>query len=168
MGGLLYVWGMGQGKSKSQKIHFKAIVGNVGLLLHVPAIMAFLSLIIATIFGEMYAFLPFLITGMIGVGVGQLLFRLYFHPEVIRLFDAMITAALGFLFCSMLAVLPMEEGHSVYVVNSTEAKRREVEFDIIKDDCVRIKSGIRPGDKLIIEGHRFVAPGQKVNIIESK
>ena len=68
----------------------------------------------------------------------------------------------------LLAVIPMEEGTAVYVVNSTEAERRMVEFDIIKDDLVRIKSGLKPGDKLIIAGHRFVAPGQKVNISESK
>lgn len=68
----------------------------------------------------------------------------------------------------LLAVVPMEEGKSVYVVNSNEAKRREVELGIIKGDRVQIKSGVRPGDKLIIEGHRFVAPGQKVNITESK
>jgi membrane fusion protein (multidrug efflux system) len=68
----------------------------------------------------------------------------------------------------LLAVIPREEGHSVYVVNSNEAKRRKVEFDIIKKDRVRITSGVEPGDKLIIEGHRFVAPGQKVNITESQ
>jgi len=68
----------------------------------------------------------------------------------------------------LLAVIPMEKGHSVYVVNSSEAKRREVEFDIIQGERVRITSGIEPGNKLIVEGHRFVAPGQKVNIIESK
>ncbi|UCE50428.1 MAG: efflux RND transporter periplasmic adaptor subunit, partial [Phycisphaerales bacterium] len=68
----------------------------------------------------------------------------------------------------LLAVIPMEEGHSVYVVNSSEARRRKVELDIIKGNRVQITSGLEPGDKLIIEGHRFVAPGQKVNIIESK
>jgi membrane fusion protein (multidrug efflux system) len=68
----------------------------------------------------------------------------------------------------LLAVVPMEEGNAVYVVNSTEAKRREVELGIIKGDRVQIKSGIKPGDRLIIAGHRFVAPGQKVNIPESK
>ena len=68
----------------------------------------------------------------------------------------------------LLAVIPMEEGHSVYVVNSSQAKRREVKLDIIKGDRVRIKSGVQPGDKLIIQGHRFVAPGQTVNVVESK
>jgi len=66
----------------------------------------------------------------------------------------------------LLAVIPMEGSKAVYVVNSTQAKRREVGIGIIRDDQVEITSGLEPGDKLIIAGHRFVAPGQKVNIVE--
>ncbi|HCO92579.1 MAG TPA: hypothetical protein DIU00_01285 [Phycisphaerales bacterium] len=65
----------------------------------------------------------------------------------------------------LLAVIPMEDSKAVYVVNSTQAKRREVEIDIIRGDQIQITSGLKPGDKLIIAGHRFVAPGQKVNIV---
>ncbi|MBL7188560.1 MAG: efflux RND transporter periplasmic adaptor subunit [Phycisphaerae bacterium] len=68
----------------------------------------------------------------------------------------------------LLAVIPMEEGNAVYVVNSTEAKRQMVELGIFKGDRVQIKSGLKAGDKLIIAGHGFVAPGQEVNISESK
>jgi membrane fusion protein (multidrug efflux system) len=46
--------------------------------------------------------------------------------------------------------------------------RRDVELDVIKGDQVQITSGLEPGDKLIIAGHRFVAPGQKVNIVPEK
>jgi membrane fusion protein (multidrug efflux system) len=66
----------------------------------------------------------------------------------------------------LLAVIPMENGKAVYVANSSQAKRREVDLGIIKDDQVQIKSGLEPGDELIVAGHRFVAPGQKVNIVE--
>jgi len=66
----------------------------------------------------------------------------------------------------LLAVIPMEDSKAVYVVNSTQAKRREVGIGIIRGDQVKITSGLEPGDKLIIAGHRFVAPGQKVNIVE--
>lgn len=68
----------------------------------------------------------------------------------------------------LLAVVPMEKGNAVYVVNSSEAKRREVDIGIIKGDRIQIRSGLNPGDQLIIAGHRFVAPGQKVSITESK
>jgi len=68
----------------------------------------------------------------------------------------------------LLAVIPMEDGKAVYVVNSSQAKRRDVRLGIIKGDQVQIESGLEPGDKLIIAGHRFVAPGQKVNIVTEK
>ncbi|MBN2181257.1 MAG: efflux RND transporter periplasmic adaptor subunit [Sedimentisphaerales bacterium] len=66
----------------------------------------------------------------------------------------------------LLAVIPMENSNAVYVVNSKQAQRREVKLGIYSGDRVRVISGLEPGDKLIIAGHRFVAPGQKVNIVE--
>ncbi|MBN2592284.1 MAG: efflux RND transporter periplasmic adaptor subunit [Sedimentisphaerales bacterium] len=68
----------------------------------------------------------------------------------------------------LLAVIPMEDGKAVYVVNSSHAKRCDVKLGIIRRDQVQIESGLEPGDKLIIAGHRFVAPGQKVNIVPEK
>jgi membrane fusion protein (multidrug efflux system) len=65
----------------------------------------------------------------------------------------------------LLAVIPMENNKAVYVVNSDMAVRREVELGIIKGDRVQITRGLEPGDRLIIDGNRFVAPDQKVNII---
>jgi membrane fusion protein (multidrug efflux system) len=66
----------------------------------------------------------------------------------------------------LLAVIPMEEGHSIYVVNdSTEVERRDVKLGIIKGDSVQVTKGLEAGDKLIVSGHRLAAPGQKVNII---
>ncbi len=66
------------------------------------------------------------------------------------------------------AVIPMETGYCVYVVGSTDAQRREVELEAMKGDRVLITKGLKAGEKLIISGHRFVAPGQKVNIQEEK
>jgi len=65
----------------------------------------------------------------------------------------------------LLAVIPLEDGMAVYVVNSTQAQRREIRLGTIKGDHVQVLSGLEPGDQLIVAGHRFVAPGQKVNIV---
>lgn len=64
------------------------------------------------------------------------------------------------------AVIPLENGNAVYVANSTTAKRHDVEIGIIKGDEVQIKSGLQENENLIISGHRFVVPGQTVNIVE--
>jgi membrane fusion protein (multidrug efflux system) len=84
---------------------------------------------------------------------------------LVRLTRRVIDSA---IMIPLLAVIPMEDSKAVYIVNSEEAQRREVELGFIKGDCVHVKSGLEPGDKLIIAGHRFVAPGQKVNIVSEK
>lgn len=65
----------------------------------------------------------------------------------------------------LLAVIPMENGYAVYVEEDSKAQRREVQLGIIKRDRIRVVSGLQPGDKLIVSGHRFVAPGQGVNVV---
>jgi len=69
------------------------------------------------------------------------------------------------IFIPLLAVIPMEEGKAVYVVNSSQAQRREIELGVIKGDRVQVTRGLSPGDRLIIAGHRFVSPGQNVNVV---
>ncbi|HNS19159.1 MAG TPA: efflux RND transporter periplasmic adaptor subunit [Sedimentisphaerales bacterium] len=67
----------------------------------------------------------------------------------------------------LLAVIPMENGYAVYVEEDSKALRREVQLQIsiIKGDRIQVTSGLQPGDKLIVSGHRFVAPGQQVNVV---
>jgi membrane fusion protein (multidrug efflux system) len=65
----------------------------------------------------------------------------------------------------LLAVIPMEDGMAVYVVSATQAERREIQLGTIKGDRVQVLSGLKTGDQLIVAGHRFVAPGQKVNVV---
>jgi len=66
----------------------------------------------------------------------------------------------------LLAVIPMEHGYAVYTVDdASQAQRCEVHLGLIAGDRVLVTSGLEPGMKLIIDGHRLVAPGQKVNIV---
>jgi membrane fusion protein (multidrug efflux system) len=65
----------------------------------------------------------------------------------------------------LLAVIPMEDGKAAYVVESGLAQRHDVTLGVIKGDRVQVIKGLHPGDQLIVSGHRFVAPGQKVNVV---
>ncbi|UCD51338.1 MAG: efflux RND transporter periplasmic adaptor subunit [Phycisphaerales bacterium] len=65
----------------------------------------------------------------------------------------------------LLAVIPQEEGYSVYVVEDSLAEQRAVVLGIIRGDRVQIVQGLSAGETLIIDGHRLVAPDQKVNIV---
>lgn len=71
----------------------------------------------------------------------------------------------GAILIPLLAVIPMEDSKAVYVVNSSQAQRLEIELGIIKGDRIQVTRGLKPGDRLIIAGHRFVAPGQKVKVV---
>ena len=91
----------------------------------------------------------------------------------VRLIRQVLTNA---IFVPLLAVIPMEDGKAVYVVESSPtgtgtgvAVRKQIELGIIKGDRVQVRSGLQPGDKLIVAGHRFVASGQNVEVVpESK
>jgi membrane fusion protein (multidrug efflux system) len=53
----------------------------------------------------------------------------------------------------------------VYVEEDGTAKRRPVELGILEDWRVQVKKGLSAGDRVIVEGHRNVEEGQKVNIV---
>ena len=70
------------------------------------------------------------------------------------------------------ALMRVEEGYIVFVVENDGgvalARSRSVELGPAQQNEVVVLSGIEPGDRLIIAGHRFVAPGQKVHISENE
>ncbi len=66
------------------------------------------------------------------------------------------------------AVIPLENGRAVYVVDAEgKAQRRDVALGIWRGREVQIRSGLRAGDRLIVEGHRYVAQGQPVKVAEA-
>jgi membrane fusion protein, multidrug efflux system len=72
------------------------------------------------------------------------------------------------IFIPLRAVIPMENSKAVYVVEGDHAQRRSIELGIIKGDKILVTSGLKVGEQLIVDGNRFVAPGQKVQIIQDK
>jgi len=62
------------------------------------------------------------------------------------------------------AVIPLENGKMVYVVNDGRAQPRDVELDFIRGRSVRVLRGLAVGDRLIVAGHRYVGPGQPVHL----
>ncbi|MHC4561512.1 MAG: efflux RND transporter periplasmic adaptor subunit [Planctomycetota bacterium] len=62
------------------------------------------------------------------------------------------------------AVMPREKDHVVYVVEGSQATRRVVGLGLIKEDTIQVLSGLAEGDQLIVEGQRYVGPGQAVVI----
>lgn len=63
------------------------------------------------------------------------------------------------------AVIPLERGYVVYVVQGEQAERREVELGLLRGSAVQVTDGLVAGDRLIVKGHRYVAPGQQVQVV---
>jgi membrane fusion protein (multidrug efflux system) len=71
------------------------------------------------------------------------------------------------------AVIPLPQGdgqsrYAAYVVEGDLAKRRTgivIDLSFIEGKNVRLISGLKAGEKLIIAGHRYVGPDQAVRVI---
>lgn len=62
------------------------------------------------------------------------------------------------------AVVPLEQGKAVYVVEGGKAQSRQVRLGSFKGSSVQVIEGLKPGEILIVPGG-LVGPGQKVNIV---
>jgi len=79
---------------------------DVGLLLHVPGMMALSSLPICLWFREFYAIPGFLITAALSLGVGQLLYRLFATTTEVYLRHAMMVAAASWGLIPLIGAIP--------------------------------------------------------------
>ena len=69
------------------------------------------------------------------------------------------------------AIIPLESGYMVYVVENGLAQPREnIQIDIlsIKGKNIRVLSGLKGGEQLIVQGNRMCGPGQEVRIIREE
>jgi len=64
-------------------------------------------------------------------------------------------------------VITRNQEQFVYVEKDGLAERRTVELGILEDWKVQIKKGLTPGDRVIVEGHRNLEEGQKVNVVRN-
>lgn len=72
----------------------------------------------------------------------------------------------GAIMVPLAAVIPLEDGYLVYVAEDGKAEKREVQLGLIKGSRIRVVSGLKEGDRLIVSGHRYVGPGQPVAVNE--
>lgn len=89
------------------RAYTKTILRDVGLLLHVPGVMALLSLPVGFVFNEHYAIWSFLWTAFFSLSIGQLLYHLFRNAsEEAHLRHAMLTVALSWGLIPLLGAIP--------------------------------------------------------------
>lgn len=64
------------------------------------------------------------------------------------------------------SVITRNNEQFVFVVRDQTVHKQPVELGILEKWRVQITEGLRPGDRVIVEGHRDVENGQQVNVIQ--
>ena len=88
------------------RLSWTAIGHDVGLLLHIPGIMAITGLVMAVIFQEWFALPGFFLTVILSIAVGQILYRCCHAGEEPRSPQSFIVVALAWLFIVVMEALP--------------------------------------------------------------
>jgi trk system potassium uptake protein TrkH len=87
-------------------IDSKIVLRYLGLMIHVPGLMAVGSIPICYFFDEHYAVWPLLTTALISLGLGQILFRVFRVDEEARIHHGMIVAAIGWVIVPIIGTIP--------------------------------------------------------------
>lgn len=85
----------------------KTILRDIGLFLHVPGVMALVSVPVCFLSKETYALIPLLTCTLASLVIGQLLYRLAKTKTSSRIPYAMATAALGWLLLPLFGSIPI-------------------------------------------------------------
>jgi RND family efflux transporter MFP subunit len=92
---------------------------------------------------------------------GQILPGMFARVELVKqVFDEALAVPLY-------AVISQREERFVYVEKDGRAERRPVELGTLVGWDVQVTSGLIPGEKVIVVGHRFVDQGQAVEVIKN-
>lgn len=86
--------------------HGRTVLRDLGVVLHVPGLMALASLPVCWIFGEAFSVAPLLATTAVSIGLGQALYWPFRHAAEMRLTHAMITAVLSWALVPLIGALP--------------------------------------------------------------
>ena len=64
------------------------------------------------------------------------------------------------------SVISRNDEQFVFVEEKGEARKKAVELGVMEKWMVEVTSGLRPGERLVIEGHRSIEDGQKIEVVK--
>jgi membrane fusion protein (multidrug efflux system) len=65
------------------------------------------------------------------------------------------------------AVITQGDKRFVYIEKNGRAERRNIQLGILVGWQVQVTSGLKPGDRVVVVGHRFLDDGQPVKVIKN-
>ncbi len=92
---------------------------------------------------------------------GRILPGMFARVELVKhVFDDALAIPLS-------AVISQSDDHFVYIEKEGRAERRSVKLGTLVGWEVQVTSGLAPGDRVIVVGHRFLDHGQMVKVIQN-
>jgi membrane fusion protein (multidrug efflux system) len=92
---------------------------------------------------------------------GEILAGMFVRADLVK---RQIDNSLSIPFYS---VISRNDEHYVFVDEGGVAKKRPVELGVMEKWMVEITSGLKPGDRILVEGHRDVEDNQKIKVIKT-
>jgi trk system potassium uptake protein TrkH len=86
---------------------YRTVLKQIGSLLTLLGIIEVIPLIISIVYAEWYSALGFLLAGLITVGTGYGLYKLFYHAEESQFNQSLIIAASGWLGITLMGGLPL-------------------------------------------------------------
>lgn len=120
--------------------YLQTIGRDIGTLLHIPGIMALVTIPICWLADENYAIWPFALTTGIAIALGQLLRRLFHKAGPAHLRHTVLTVALGWLLVPLLGALPIHL-IAVHLAQFVTTPLTIVEFQNLWNDIFEAFSG---------------------------
>jgi membrane fusion protein (multidrug efflux system) len=65
------------------------------------------------------------------------------------------------------AVITLSDEQFVFIEKDGLAEKRTIELGVLVGWQVQVTSGLQPGDRVIIVGHRLLDSGQRVKVIQN-
>lgn len=88
-------------------------------------------------------------------------------PDMFAKVEIIRKEVLNAVSVPLYAVINRNEENVVYVVNDDQVHARNVALGLMEGWKIQIKSGLEPGDRVIVVGHRDVNPGQRVTVVKT-
>lgn len=92
-------------------------------------------------------------------GDNALLPGMFFRAEVVKRVHGNAIAV------PLYTVIKRQDRQFVYIEQNGVARQQPVELGIIEDWRVQVTSGLAPGSRVVVEGHRDLDQGRKLNIV---
>ncbi|WP_457577094.1 efflux RND transporter periplasmic adaptor subunit [Desulfomarina sp.] len=92
---------------------------------------------------------------------GEILPGMFIRADIVK---KTVEGAIAVPFYS---VISRNNEQFVYVEENGTARKHIVQLGIMEKWLVRITEGLKPGDRLIVEGHRDVEDGQKIKVVRA-